>query len=79
MGYDPPPAVASGRDYLRQAARYARSGLDAARRALKPGITEVALAAAVEGGMRGAGSDYWSIPTELASGPRTAGGHATAL
>ena len=65
-------------DYLRQAARYAQSGLDAARRALKPGITEIALAAAVEGGMRGAGSDYWSIPTELASGPRTAGGHATA-
>jgi hypothetical protein len=65
-------------DYLRQAARYAQSGLDAARRALKPGITEIGLAAAVEGGMRGAGSDYWSIPTELASGPRTAGGHATA-
>jgi len=28
--------------------------------------------------MRSAGSDYWSIPTELASGPRTPGGHATA-
>jgi Xaa-Pro dipeptidase len=65
-------------DYLRRAARYAQSGLDAARRTLKPGITEIALAAAVEGGMRSAGSDYWSIPTELASGPRTAGGHATA-
>lgn len=64
--------------YLRQAASYAQAGLDAARRTLKPGITEIALAAAVEGGMRGAGSDYWSIPTELASGPRTAGGHATA-
>jgi Xaa-Pro dipeptidase len=64
--------------YLRQAAKYAQAGLDAARRTLNPGITEIALAAAVEGGMRGAGSDYWSIPTELASGPRTAGGHATA-
>jgi Xaa-Pro dipeptidase len=63
--------------YLRQAARYAEAGLDAARRALKPGMTEIALAAAVEGAMRGAGSDYWSIPTELASGPRTPGGHAT--
>jgi Xaa-Pro dipeptidase len=63
--------------YLRKAARYAQLGLDAARRTLKPGISEIALAAAVEGGMRGAGSDYWSIPTELASGPRTAGGHAT--
>jgi Xaa-Pro aminopeptidase len=65
-------------EYLRQAARYAQAGLDAARRAAKPGITEIALAAALEGGMRHAGSDYWSIPTELASGPRTAGGHATA-
>jgi Xaa-Pro dipeptidase len=64
-------------DYLRKAARYAQLGLDAARRTLKPGISEIALATAVEGGMRGAGSDYWSIPTELASGPRTSGGHAT--
>ena len=64
--------------YMRAAARYAQIGLDAARKTLKPGITELALAAAVEGAMRGAGSDYWSIPTELASGPRTAGGHATA-
>ena len=64
-------------DYLRQAARYAQAGLDSARTALRPGITEIALAAAVEGAMRAAGSDYWSIPTELASGPRTAGGHAT--
>jgi len=65
-------------DYMRVAARYAQAGLDAARRALKPGITEITLAAAVEGAMRVRGSDYWSIPTELASGPRTAGGHATA-
>jgi len=63
--------------YLRAAARFAQIGLDAARAALRPGITELALAAALEGAMRGAGSDYWSIPTELASGPRTAGGHAT--
>jgi len=65
-------------DYLRQASRYAEAGLAAGRRVLKPGITEIALAAAVEGAMRSAGSDYWSIPTELASGSRTAGGHATA-
>jgi Xaa-Pro dipeptidase len=63
--------------YLRSAARFARLGLDAARKTLKPGITELDLAAAVEGAMRKGGSDYWSIPTELASGPRTAGGHAT--
>ena len=63
--------------HLRTAASHARAGLDAARRTLKPGITEIALAAAVENAMRSAGSDYWSIPTELASGPRTPGGHAT--
>ena len=63
--------------YLRSAARFAQLGLDAARKALKPGITELDLAAAVENAMRAAGSDYWSIPTELASGPRSAGGHAT--
>ncbi len=63
--------------YLRRAAQFANAGLDAARAALQPGMTEIALAAAVEGAMRHAGSDYWSIPTELASGPRTAGGHAT--
>jgi len=62
--------------FLRMAAVYARIGLDAARRNLRPGITEIALAAAVESAMRGAGSDYWSIPTELASGVRSVGGHA---
>src|SRR5258707_1251929 len=66
-----------GTAFLRPAGEYASAGLAAPRRALKPGITEIALAAAVEGAMRNAGSDYWSIPTELASGPRTPGGHAT--
>jgi len=65
-------------NYLRAAARYAQIGLDAARAKLRPGMTEVELAADIEGAMRRAGSDYWSIPTELASGPRCAGGHATA-
>src|SRR5216683_7100161 len=46
--------------YLRTAAGYASAGLDAARLALKPCITEIALAAAIEGAMRDAGSDYWS-------------------
>ena len=40
-------------------------------------MSEIALAAAVENAMRSAGSDYWSIPTELSSGSRTPGGHAT--
>ncbi|WP_342641530.1 M24 family metallopeptidase [Rhodoligotrophos ferricapiens] len=63
--------------YLRKAATYAQAGLDAARQALKPGISEIALAAEIENAMRRAGSDYWSIPTELAGGERSAGGHGT--
>jgi Xaa-Pro aminopeptidase len=65
-------------DYLREAARFANAGLAAARRAAKPGMTEIALSAEIESAIRKAGSDYWSIPVELASGPRTPGGHATA-
>jgi Xaa-Pro dipeptidase len=65
-------------DYLRQASRFAEIGLAAARRTLRPGISEIELAAEIEYAMRSAGSDYWSIPTELASGDRTGGGHATA-
>jgi Xaa-Pro dipeptidase len=63
--------------YIEEAARFAGAGLEAARRALKPGMSEIDLAGVVENAMREAGSDYWSIPTELSSGPRTSGGHAT--
>jgi Xaa-Pro aminopeptidase len=63
--------------YLRDAARHADAGLQAARRGLRPGITEIALAGEMEAAMRASGGDYWAIPTELASGPRTPGGHAT--
>jgi Xaa-Pro aminopeptidase len=62
--------------YLREAARCANAGLAAVRKFARPKITEIALAGEVEAAMRRAGSDYWSIPTELASGPRTPGGHA---
>jgi Xaa-Pro aminopeptidase len=61
--------------YIEQAAGFTNIGLKAAREALKPGITEIGLAAAIEGALRRAGSDYWAIPTELASGRRTPGGH----
>ena len=62
--------------YMREAARYSTAGLAALRGAMKRGVTEIGLAAALEHGMRKAGSDYWSITTELAAGPRSAGGHA---
>ncbi|UVK43993.1 Xaa-Pro peptidase family protein [Mesorhizobium sp. AR07] len=64
--------------YLRKAGTYAQAGLDAARQVLKLGISEITLAGEIEHAMRAAGSDYWSIPTELASGDRSAGGHGTA-
>jgi Xaa-Pro dipeptidase len=62
---------------LEEAARFACIGLEAANDTLKAGITEIALAGAIEASMRRAGSDYWAIPTELSSGWRTPGGHAT--
>ncbi|MDZ4735489.1 MAG: Xaa-Pro peptidase family protein [Rhodospirillaceae bacterium] len=64
--------------YMRKAATYAQAGLEAARKTAKPGVTEIALTAEIEAAMRRAGSDYWAITTELASGPRTPGGHGAA-
>ena len=63
--------------YLRQAGVHANKGIAAARAALRPGMTEIELAGVIEHAMRSSGSDYWSIPTELSSGERTPGGHAT--
>lgn len=63
-------------EMLRAAGRFAQIGLAAAKRTLKAGISEIEFAAEIEGAMRRAGSDYWAIPTELASGWRSAGGHA---
>lgn len=65
--------------YVREAAGYANIGVAAARQALRAGMKETALCAAVEGAVRKAGSDYPAIPTECASGTRSAGGHATAM
>jgi Xaa-Pro aminopeptidase len=62
---------------IRQAAEYAEAGLTATRNALRAGRSEIAVGAEVEAAVRAAGSDYWSIPTEFSSGPRSAGCHAT--
>jgi Xaa-Pro dipeptidase len=64
-------------DCLRRAGRHAEAGLLAAREHARPGVSERRLAAEIEYAMRCAGSDYPSIPTELASGPRTVFGHGT--
>ncbi|MEX2650052.1 MAG: Xaa-Pro peptidase family protein [Alphaproteobacteria bacterium] len=63
--------------YLRRAASHAEAGLAAFRAYARAGTTEIELAGRIEAAMRGAGGDYWAIPTELAGGPRAAGGHAT--
>lgn len=63
--------------YLRKAAGHAQAGLTAVYRALKAGRTEIAVAADVEAAMRMNGSDFWAIPTEFASGDRSAAGHGT--
>ena len=62
---------------MRRAAARAEAGLAAMRRSLRPGVSETALAAGIEAAVRRAGSDYWAIPVELASGGRSEGGHAT--
>jgi Xaa-Pro dipeptidase len=64
-------------DCLRRAGRFAESGLSAAREHARPGVSERRLAAEIEYAMRCSGSDYPSIPTELASGPRTVFAHGT--
>ena len=64
-------------DLMRAAGGHARAGLAAARAHAKPGITEVALAAEVEYAMRRASSGYFTIPTEMTTGPRSLLGHGT--
>lgn len=63
--------------YLERAAHYTSQGLRTVYDNLQPGLSEIGLAAQIESAMRRAGSDFWAIPTELCSGSRTAGGHAT--
>ena len=63
--------------YLERAATYTQTGLRTIYDNLQPGLSEIGLAAQIESAMRRAGSDYWAIPTELCSGARSAGGHAT--
>jgi Xaa-Pro aminopeptidase len=62
---------------LRRAGGYANTGLSAAVQAARPGMSERELAAEIEYAIRRAGSDYPSIPTELASGERSVLVHGT--
>ncbi|MDI3337981.1 Xaa-Pro peptidase family protein [Defluviimonas aestuarii] len=62
---------------MRIAGTYAEKGLAALRRAAVPGATEMAVAAGIEAALRDAGSDYWAVPVELASGDRSHHVHGT--
>jgi Xaa-Pro dipeptidase len=62
---------------MREAGRYAEVGRAALLDAIAEGVTENALAGAVDFAMRAAGSSYPAMPTWLASGPRTTIGHFT--
>jgi Xaa-Pro dipeptidase len=64
-------------ELIRKAAGFAAAGLKSAHKALRAGRTEIEVAADVEMAVRGAGSDYWAIPTEFSAGPRSAGCHGT--
>ena len=62
---------------MREAGRYAEIGRHALLDVVAEGVTENALAGAVDVAMRSAGSSYPAMPTWLASGPRTMIGHFT--
>ena len=62
---------------VRAAATCARAGRMAAMGAIRAGVSEIEVAAAIERGLRDAGSDYSAMPTMVASGPRTAAVHST--
>ena len=62
---------------ITRAGQYAALGLRAMENAVTPGTTEMEVAAQIERALRNAGSEYWAIPVELASGSRSAGCHGT--
>ena len=61
---------------IRQAAALASDALATALPAIRPGVTEVAIAVALESALRRAGSEWHPFPTIVASGPRSALPHA---
>ena len=64
--------------YIREAASYANIGMDAAVAAIRPGISEIQLAAEIEYAMRSRGCDYAAMPTWVRSGPRSPNAHSQA-
>ncbi|MCP4874106.1 MAG: aminopeptidase P family protein, partial [Gammaproteobacteria bacterium] len=64
--------------YLEEAADYANIGIDAFYDKARVGMSEIEFAAEIEYAMRSAGSDYFAVPTWMASGSRAHCQHAMA-
>ena len=64
--------------YLEEAAGYADIGIDTFYDKARVGMSEIELAAEIEYAMRSAGSDYFAVPTWMASGERAHCQHAMA-
>ncbi len=64
--------------YLKEAAKYANIGIDVFYNKARVGMSEIELAAEIEYAMRSAGSDYFAVPTWMASGARAHCQHAMA-
>jgi len=62
--------------FMRQAAKFSDLGFQAAIDALRPGVTEVEILAAVQSAMSRAGSEYPTLPFIIGSGPRSGLFHA---
>lgn len=62
---------------VRAAARMAAAGMRAGLESIRPGRTEIEVAAAIESALRREGSEYSAMPTILGSGPRSAASHPT--
>jgi len=63
--------------YMCEAGRYANLGVEAARKSLRVGMTEIELCGEIEAAMRAAGSEYPALPSLCASGWRGPGMHST--
>jgi Xaa-Pro aminopeptidase len=63
-------------DAIRRAATLAQAALESVLPTVRPGLTELEVAAALEAALRRLGSEWHPFPTIVASGPRSALPHA---
>lgn len=62
---------------MRKAGQMVERGLIALRRSARVGVTESEITSEIENALRRAGSDYWAVPVEMASGLRAHHVHGT--